>query len=158
MTIVPLPDGVGECSALDSMVTNGIVTGRISNVAQATVVNVQTFSVSKTFTQGSELLVQFTPTINSTSSFVYTQVRATGSGILALVYPEYIDTKVEYQGNVMYYPIYPGELYQNGPYLRSFRLGKIDINTSTGTIDVWAGPSKATSRTLEVKIAWIQMI
>lgn len=158
MTIVSLPDGVGECSALDAMVANGIVTGRISNTAQATIVNLQTFSVSKTFTQGSEVLVQFTPSLNSTSTFIYTQVRATGSGSLAFSASEYVDTKVEYQGSVIYYPIYPVRSYQNGPYLRSFRLGKIDINSSTGTIDVWAGPNTTVSRSLEVKITYIQMI
>lgn len=152
--VVQYSDGLGECSALKAISESGVTTGRISNFAPASIVHISSYSVTQNFT-GLTLLNQFATAANSTSSWVFVQARITSTAPLAD--PEYINVRADYLNYSLSYPIYPAHINQNGPFLRTFRFGKVDYDASTDPVYVYIGPSGTVARNIEVKATYIQI-
>jgi hypothetical protein len=152
--VIQYSDGLGECSALDAIASGGVTTGRLSNISQASIVHISSYSVTQNFT-GLTLLTSFVPAANSSFSWVFVQARITST--LPLAYPEYINVRADYLNYSLSYPIYPAHNNQNGPFLRTFRFGKVDYDASTAPVVVYIGPSGTSPRNIEVKSTYIQI-
>jgi hypothetical protein len=139
-------DGLGECSALAAMQTLGVTTGRISNDAYASLVDMQAVNT-------------FIPSFLSNFCWIYVQVRVTSSNPLVL--GEYIDLRASFMGYDLQYPIYPVSgpsptNYQCGPFLRTFRFGRVDSIAPIAV--VYAGISSSIARSLEIRSVFVQTL
>lgn len=153
-------DGLGECSALAAMQALGINTGRASSYAYASLVYLDAPSVQTLNIGAMQSVNSFFPTQSSNFSWIYVQIRVTSS--LPLVAGEYIDLRATFMSYELRYPIYPvsgvaPDNYQCGPFLRTFRFGKVD-NATFPIATVQVGISSGITRSLEIKSIFVQTL
>jgi hypothetical protein len=152
-------DGLGECSALAAMQTLGVTTGRISNDAYASLVDIQTPAIQTLTISSLQAVNTFIPSFLSNFCWIYVQVRVTSSNPLVL--GEYIDLRASFMGYDLQYPIYPVSgpsptNYQCGPFLRTFRFGRVDSIAPIAV--VYAGISSSIARSLEIRSVFVQTL